>query len=109
MPRGFREVVNADHGWWMLPGDVWWFTPEFLCSAWGLGVFTSAFLIEEIESGLRSVPNGQREAALAQGAGLGGRGLATVAWRPRRPARCGGGGEAATAGEGASRRSGGCP
>lgn len=31
----------------------------------GLGVFTSAFLIEEVESGLRSVPAGQREAALA--------------------------------------------
>ena len=29
--------------------------------------FTSAFLIEEVESGLRSVPAGQREAALAQG------------------------------------------
>ncbi|HDR2757664.1 TPA: amino acid ABC transporter permease [Enterobacter mori] len=64
---GFRDVVNADHAWSILPGDVWWFTPEFLCSAWGLGVFTSAFLIEEIESGLRSVPSGQREAALAQG------------------------------------------
>lgn len=33
----------------------------------GIGVFTSAFLIEEVESGLRSVPAGQREAALAQG------------------------------------------
>jgi polar amino acid transport system permease protein len=59
--------VNADHSWSVLPGNVWWFAPEFLCSAWGLGVFTSAFLIEEVESGLRSVPDGQREAALAQG------------------------------------------
>ena len=30
-------------------------------------MFTSAFLIEEIESGLRAVASGQREAALAQG------------------------------------------
>lgn len=67
LPLGLKDVVNADHAWSVLPGDVWWFTPEFLCSAWGLGVFTSAFLIEEIESGLRSVPGGQREAALAQG------------------------------------------
>ncbi|HAP81375.1 MAG TPA: hypothetical protein DCQ57_07340, partial [Enterobacteriaceae bacterium] len=37
------------------------------CSAWGLGVFTSAFLIEEIEAGLSAVPTGQREAALSQG------------------------------------------
>jgi hypothetical protein len=64
---GVSRLVNADHSWSILPGDVWWFTPEFLCSAWGLGVFTSAFLIEEVESGLRSVPAGQREAALAQG------------------------------------------
>jgi len=67
LPRAVRDVVNADHTWSILPGDVWWFTPEFLCSAWGLGVFTSAFLIEEVASGLRSVPAGQREAALAQG------------------------------------------
>jgi His/Glu/Gln/Arg/opine family amino acid ABC transporter permease subunit len=67
LPQAFRDAVNADHSWSILPGDVWWFTPEFLCSAWGLGVFTSAFLIEEVESGLRSVPAGQREAALAQG------------------------------------------
>ena len=32
-----------------------------------MGVFTSAFLIEEAASGLRSVPAGQQEAALAQG------------------------------------------
>ncbi|WP_368541078.1 amino acid ABC transporter permease [Enterobacter soli] len=67
LPQGFRDLVNADHSWSVLPGNVWWFTPEFLCSAWGLGVFTSAFLIEEVESGLRAVPAGQREAALAQG------------------------------------------
>ncbi|PWI81480.1 hypothetical protein DEO48_03495 [Enterobacter sp. CGMCC 5087] len=67
LPQAFRDAVNADHSWSILPGDVWWFTPEFLCSAWGLGVFTSAFLIEEVEAGLRSVPAGQREAALAQG------------------------------------------
>ncbi len=34
---------------------------------WGLGVFTSAFLVEEIASGLRAVSHGQREAALSQG------------------------------------------
>ncbi|MBL1563504.1 ABC transporter permease subunit, partial [Klebsiella pneumoniae] len=33
----------------------------------GLGVFTSAFLVEEIASGLRAVSHGQREAALSQG------------------------------------------
>ncbi|MCX8976378.1 hypothetical protein NLN78_23295, partial [Citrobacter portucalensis] len=42
----------------------WWLTPEFICSAWGLGVFTSAFLVEEIASGLQAVSAGQREAAV---------------------------------------------
>lgn len=67
LPQGLRDYVNAPHDGAILPGDVWWLTPEFLCSAWGLGVFTSAFLIEEVAAGLQSVPNGQREAALAQG------------------------------------------
>ncbi|WP_407732499.1 amino acid ABC transporter permease [Pseudocitrobacter faecalis] len=67
LPQGMRDFVNDDHAWSTLPGNVWWLTPEFLCSAWGLGVFTSAFLIEEVASGLHSVSNGQREAALAQG------------------------------------------
>ncbi len=67
LPLAARDFVNGDHSWSILPGNVWWMTPEFLCAAWGLGVFTSAFLIEEIEAGLRAVPVGQREAALSQG------------------------------------------
>ncbi|WP_312950314.1 amino acid ABC transporter permease [Superficieibacter sp.] len=67
LPLAVRDFINADHSWSILPGNVWWLTPEFICSAWGLAVFTSAFLIEEIESGLRAVASGQREAALAQG------------------------------------------
>lgn len=67
LPLAFRDFINADHPGAILPGNVWWLTPEFICSAWGLTVFTSAFLIEEIESGLLAVANGQREAAVAQG------------------------------------------
>ncbi len=40
---------------------------EFLCSAWGLGLFISAFLVEELSAGLHAVPGGQREAAIRQG------------------------------------------
>lgn len=67
LPLTVRDFVNDEHGWSILPGNVWWLTPEFLCAMWGLGVFTSAFLIEEIASGLRAIPDGQREAALTQG------------------------------------------
>lgn len=67
LPEGFRQYVNDDHAFSILPGDVWWFTPEFLSSAWALGLFTAAFLVEEIQTGLLAVPKGQIEAAKSQG------------------------------------------
>lgn len=43
LPQAFRDAVNADHSWSILPGDVWWFTPEFLCSAWGWAFYLGVF------------------------------------------------------------------
>lgn len=67
LPQVLRGFINDEHSWSILPGNVWWLTPEFLCAAWGLGLFTSAFLLEELRSGLQAVPQGQVEAALSQG------------------------------------------
>lgn len=67
LPQALREFINQEHSGAILPGNVGWLTPEFLTAAWGLGLFTSAFLIEEIRSGLQAVPKGQVEAALSQG------------------------------------------
>ena len=67
LPLAFRQYVDDDHAFSILPGDVWWFTPEFLSSAWALGLFTAAFLVEEIQAGLHAVPRGQIEAAKSQG------------------------------------------
>ncbi|QJT80325.1 amino acid ABC transporter permease [Kosakonia sp. MUSA4] len=67
LPLSFRQYVNDDHAFSILPGNVWWFTPEFLSSAWALGLFTAAFLVEEIQAGLHAVPRGQIEAAESQG------------------------------------------
>ena len=67
LPLAFRQYVNDDHAFSILPGDVWWFTPEFLSSAWALGLYTAAFLVEEIQAGLHAVPRGQIEAAKSQG------------------------------------------
>ncbi|MCT4704144.1 amino acid ABC transporter permease [Enterobacteriaceae bacterium H20N1] len=67
LPQALRWFINDEHSWSILPGNVWWLTPEFLSAAWGLGLFTSAFLLEEIRSGLQAVPEGQVEAALSQG------------------------------------------
>lgn len=67
LPQELRGFINDEHSGSILPGNVWWLTPEFLSAAWGLGLFTSAFLLEEIRSGLHAVPKGQVEAALSQG------------------------------------------
>jgi len=67
LPPEFRGFINDEHSGSILPGNVWWLTPEFLCAAWGLGLFTSAFLLEELRSGLQAIPQGQVEAALSQG------------------------------------------
>ncbi|CAK8736589.1 hypothetical protein SODG_000302 [Sodalis praecaptivus] len=56
-----------DHRWATLPGNVPWLTPEFICAAWGLAVFSAAYLLEELQAGLNALPAGQREAAIAQG------------------------------------------
>lgn len=67
LPLAARQYVNDEHPFSILPGDVWWLTPEFLSSAWALGLFTAAFLVEEIQAGLLAVPRGQVEAAQSQG------------------------------------------
>lgn len=67
LPRGFKDWVNDDHPWATLPGNMPVISPEFLASAWGLGLFSAVFIAEEIRAGLGAVPPGQREAATAQG------------------------------------------
>ncbi|WP_413734142.1 amino acid ABC transporter permease [Sodalis sp. RH21] len=67
LPQSLRFYIGDMHPWANLPGNVAWLTPEFLCACWGLALFSAAFLIEEIQAGLNSVPAGQTEAALSQG------------------------------------------
>jgi polar amino acid transport system permease protein len=67
LPRTWRVFINADHPWAVLPVNVVVLAPEFLCAAWGLGLFTAVFLAQELRTGLNAVPKGQTEAAMAQG------------------------------------------
>ena len=69
LPRAVKIWVNADHPWLTLPMGISLMTPEFLSAAWGLAVFSAAFMAEEVRAGLAAVPKGQTEAALAQGFG----------------------------------------
>lgn len=67
LPQTWRLFIGDVHPWAVLPMNIPWLTPEFLCATWGLALFTAAFLIEEIQAGLNSVPAGQTEAAISQG------------------------------------------
>lgn len=67
LPQSWRFYIGDNHPSATLPGNVAWLTPEFLCAAWGLALFSAAFLLEEIQSGLNAIPKGQAEAAIAQG------------------------------------------
>jgi polar amino acid transport system permease protein len=69
LPLGLRQWLTLDRPWASLPGDVSLFAPEFLASAWGVGLFAGVFLAEELRAGLNAVPPGQREAAASQGLG----------------------------------------
>jgi polar amino acid transport system permease protein len=67
LPESLRGFVAEDHPRAVWPVNVIVLAPEFLCAAWGLGLFISVFLEEELRAGLNAVPAGQREAAMAQG------------------------------------------
>jgi polar amino acid transport system permease protein len=67
LPEGLRAFIAEDHRWAVWPVNVVVLAPEFLCAAWGLGLFISVFLEEELRAGLNAVPAGQREAAMSQG------------------------------------------
>src|SRR5471032_2602634 len=66
LPQTWRLFIGDVHPWAVLPMNIPWLTPEFLCATWGLALFTAAFLIEEVKAGLNSVPSGQTEAATSQ-------------------------------------------
>ncbi len=67
LPDTVRSWIGQDHGFGRLPQGPSLLSAEFLVAAFGLGVFFSAYIAEELRSGLAAVPEGQAEAARALG------------------------------------------
>ena len=63
LPDNWREWLNNEPhlGPLALP------TPEVLVGIWALGLFSAAFLAEDLRAGVGGVPKGQLEAARSQG------------------------------------------
>ena len=63
LPESARNWLNAGH---QLFG-IGFPSTELLVGIWSMGLFTAAFLAEELRAGVRAVPQGQLEAARSQG------------------------------------------
>ncbi|HGY9626608.1 amino acid ABC transporter permease [Pseudomonas juntendi] len=63
LPETLVAWLNTPHQWLGLP----WPSFEFLAAAWGLTLYTAAFVAEEIRAGIASVRPQQRAAGLALG------------------------------------------
>ncbi|MFE8152457.1 amino acid ABC transporter permease [Brenneria goodwinii] len=66
-PSAMMQWLNTPHDF-TLPGvNVAWPSFEFLAGLWGLTLYSSAFIAEEIRAGIGGVARGQKFAALALG------------------------------------------
>lgn len=59
---GSYKILPAALNEWLTAGDF-----EFWAAATGLSIYTSAFIAEDIRSGVRSIPKTQMEAAISAG------------------------------------------
>ncbi|GKX57377.1 ABC transporter permease [Leminorella grimontii] len=67
LPEGVIPWLNTPHEATLFGVTVAWPSFEFISAVFGLTVYFSAFIAEEIRSGIRGVAAGQKNAALALG------------------------------------------
>lgn len=63
LPSFAMQWLNTPHQW----GYIHWPSFEFLAGFWGQTLYSTAFIAEEIRSGIRGVAGGQKQAAYALG------------------------------------------
>lgn len=67
LPEGVIPLLNTPHEVTLFGITAAWPSFEFIAATFGLMVYFSAFIAEEIRSGIRGVAAGQKNAALALG------------------------------------------
>ncbi|VVD89432.1 amino acid ABC transporter permease [Pandoraea horticolens] len=67
LPAGAVLWLSQPHSWHLVLFDIRWPALETLAGFFGLTIYTTAFVGEEIRAGLRGVPAGQTQAAAALG------------------------------------------
>jgi polar amino acid transport system permease protein len=67
LPRSWLDWMNLPHAWQLGSVTTAWPGFEFFAAAFGLTLFTAAFIAEDIRSGIKAVPKGQYESATSQG------------------------------------------
>lgn len=64
-PENWKDWLNSTHAW----GSLVFPSLELSVGIWGLGLFSAAFVAEELRAGVKAVAVGQFEAATSQGFG----------------------------------------
>jgi len=67
LPDGVRDWLNGSHVAVLFGLPVEWPSYEFVCGVFGLVLYSTAYVSEEIRAGVRGVPLSQRYAAQALG------------------------------------------
>ena len=67
LPAGWMTWLNSPHMIGPAALGLSWPAFEFIAGLFGLTLYTTAFVAEELRAGLRGVPEGQREAGMALG------------------------------------------
>jgi polar amino acid transport system permease protein len=67
MPESWLVWLNTPRAWHVVWLTVPWPPFEYVAGFFGLTLYTAAFVAEELRAGVRAVPGGQMQAALALG------------------------------------------
>ncbi|BAC24335.1 gltJ [Wigglesworthia glossinidia endosymbiont of Glossina brevipalpis] len=61
------SIISSSPSFTIFSNIIYLFTSELICSIWSLSIFSSVYLVEELQTGLNAISKGQKDAAKSQG------------------------------------------